>query len=111
MVLLLQGLLSQILQLNCCCNWAIFRPFKSITFSGTVFAGIIRILSAGYLEILLCSMLSLGILKLEQMTVVDKVTMVVNAIYLLALALFILFLTYFMLRKAKPLIDMKQTRD
>ena len=110
-VLLLQGLLGQILKLNCCRNSTILKPFRSVSFSGTVLAGGLRILSAGYLEILLSAVLGLGMFKISKLTIVDKITVVVNVAYLAALAMFVLFLAWFMLRKAKTLIDIKQTRD
>ena len=110
-VLLLQGLLGQILKLNCCRNSTILKTFRSVSCSGTVLAGGLRILSAGYLEILLSAVLGLGMFKISKLTIVDKITVVVNVAYLAALAMFVLFLAWFMLRKAKTLIDIKQTRD
>lgn len=73
--------------------------------------GSMRILSTGFLEILLSAVIGLGIFNLGHFTAVDTITASVNVAYLVALAIYVLFAIWFFILKAKVLIEIKNTRD
>ena len=65
----------------------------------------------GFLEILLCTYIGLGVFEIKDMTDVDKLTAAVNIFYVINLIAFIFVMLWFTFYKVRPLIHFKAARD
>lgn len=83
LILLLQALIGSIVRHYCNClgNSAVCRRCRSYSVRETVVMGVLRILLTGFLEILLSTIIGIGIFKLDSFTSVDIVTVIVTVGY------------------------------
>ena len=112
-----QALIIFILQLSCCQvhnqkYLKICRKAKNSKINEIIVISTFRIFLTGFLEILICASIGIGIFSLPgELTKIDKVTCVVNIFYIVCLIVFSVTLFWFIFVKAKLLIKFKETRD
>ena len=115
--LLLQALFAFILRFSCCngpTQWrvcTICRKAKESNISENIVLGSLRLFLTGFLEILICATIGVGVFSLSELTNLDKLTCTVNIFYILCLVLFIAIVIWFLVSKSRFLINLKDTRD
>ena len=115
-ILILRAFLQLISRQMCCKlpNWRILNRCRhhDASITNEFVSGGLRIFYTGFLEILLCSAIGLGVLKIgDEMTDIDVITAVVNVVYAVCLVVFCIILVWFTFFKSSPLIKFKKTRD
>ena len=112
-ILLLQAIIGLVIKHYCKClsNVALCRRCRSYNARETVVAGGLRILLTGFLEILLCTIIGVGIFKLDSFTNVDVATIIVTVLYQVTLVCFCALLLWFIFVRSRPLAKIKNDRD
>ena len=118
-LLLLQILFLLLLQLQCCqvatarCKVCKFfgRAAQGAMACDLFTIGILRIMSTGFLEILISTYVGLGLFWLDEMTFVDQLTSIINILYAIGLLAFLGVIFWFICYKVQPLVKFKAERD